>query len=181
MLVTFGLLVLVFIAFTYKPKLTKVHEAIVATHRNVSHIDASIFVKLETENTVLFDVRETTEFEVSHLFGAIHLNPNISAADFESAFGDLVFGKTVVFYCSVGKRSSALASRLQNLIVNSGASDVFNLVGGIFQWRNESRPLVQGQAIKTKKIHPYNKYWARYLSSKRAISYSPEKHNNLLH
>ena len=108
------------------------HEAIEATHRNIAHIDASILLTLEVENTVLFDVRETVEFKVSHLIGAIQLDPKINPEEFKSAYSHLLLDKTVVFYCSVGKRSSALASRLQNVIIDSGAIDVFNLIGGIF-------------------------------------------------
>ena len=170
-----GLLLLAFVAYTYKPKLTKVHEDIAATYRNVSHIDAEIFSKLKSEDLVIFDVREFVEYEVSHLQGAIHLDPKISAFDFEAIHSHLVEDKTVIFYCSVGKRSTALASQLQPIIVNSGAIDAFNLIGGIFQWRNDSRQLVRAQERKTTKVHPYNKYWARYISSKRAISYRPEK------
>lgn len=170
-----GLLLLAFAAYTYKPELIKVHEDIEASYRNVSHIDAEIFSKLKSENLVIFDVREPVEYEVSHLVGAIQIDPNIGTAEFETNYGHLIEDKTAIFYCSVGKRSSALASQLQDVIVVNGATNVFNLIGGIFQWHNESRQLVQGRAKQTKKIHPYNKYWARYITNKKSVSYKPEQ------
>jgi len=169
------LLLLAFFAYTFKPELIKVHENIEATYHGVSHIDAEVFSKLEPEKIVVFDVRELIEYDVSHLQGAIQLDPEISDLEFETTHGHLIEGKTVIFYCSVGKRSSSLASQLQNAIFTSGASNAFNLIGGIFQWHNESRHMVRGQARETTKIHPYNKYWARYISHKGSISYTPEE------
>ena len=170
-----SLLLAAFIAYTYKPQLTKLHESIETTYRNVAHIDAQIFSKLNTDKLVVFDVREPNEFADSHLAGAVLVDPNISALEFERSYGDTLEDKTVVFYCSVGKRSSALAAALSEVLIDNGASNSYNLIGGIFQWRNDSRPLVQANGIATTKVHPYNKYWARYISNKKAISYSPIK------
>jgi len=166
-----------FVAFTYKPPLSKVHESIEASYQNVAHIDAEVFSKLDKRQLIIFDVRELAEFRVSHLQGAIQIDPDISVQEFEINYADLLADKTLIFYCSVGKRSSALASKLQQIIIDSQAVSAYNLIGGIFQWRNDARQLVESELRTTTKIHPYNKYWSRYITNKHAISYIPTVNN----
>ena len=72
-------------------------------------------------------------------------------------------GKTVVFYCSVGVRSSALAESVKADLLAAGTKEVVNLEGGIFGWHNQSRPLVD-KSGPTTFVHPYNAYWGRLLT-----------------
>jgi len=111
---------------------------------------------------IVLDVREPQEFTVSHLPGAVRVDPNISTADFINTFASKLKGKTVILYCSVGYRSSKLASQIQQSLAKVGVKGVYNLRGGIFSWHNAGRSVVQGDA-ETKYVHPYSKRWSQYL------------------
>jgi rhodanese-related sulfurtransferase len=118
---------------------------------------------LQTEPSVtLLDARSAEEFEISHIPGAIRVDPNISPAEFGRDFGDLAKGRDVVVYCSVGARSTALAHRLQRSARAVGAKSVCNLSGGLFRWHNEGRPLVRHDE-PAESVHPFNDYWARFI------------------
>ncbi len=111
---------------------------------------------------LLIDVRTQAEFAVSHVPGAVRVDPAIGTAAFFERFGRQAAGKTVVVYCSVGVRSAQLATRVGDMLSKAGASGVFNLKGGIFAWHNTGRPLVAGNA-QTSDVHGYSGRWARYL------------------
>ena len=140
---------------------------------NISHIDGNNFSKLNHEKTIVFDVREQHEFDVSHLPQAIQVDPEISNQSFISNYKEQVTGKNIVFYCSVGQRSSVLASRLKTSLIEQGATKVYNLKGGIFRWSNEKKELIQNKK-PTQFIHPYNPLWGLLLDDKKAIRFQPE-------
>lgn len=104
---------------------------------------------------VLFDVRQPDEFVVSHLAGALQVNPDTKL---DVLRAQLTTNRPVVVYCSVGYRSSELARRL----LKAGITNVFNLEGSIFQWANEGRPVVNTNGIAAK-VHPYNERWSTLL------------------
>ncbi len=74
-----------------------------------------------------------------------------------------VNGKTAVFYCSVGVRSSRLAERVAQGLKARGAVAVDDLAGGIFAWHGEARPLVDAKG-PTDFVHPYDATWGRLLA-----------------
>ncbi len=111
----------------------------------------------------LFDVRERSEFDVSHLSEAERMAPNISTAAALGQIGARAEGSVIVFYCSVGQRSSRLAARAQHGLETLGARAVFNLRGGIFAWHNDARPLVD-RFGPTPYVHPYSEAWRRLLT-----------------
>ncbi len=103
---------------------------------------------------VLIDVRTPQEYAVSHLKGAVRAQ---TVQEVES----LVHGDKdvpLVLYCSVGYRSSQLASAL----MEAGFRHVRNLEGSIFKWANEGRPVYRdGKAVHA--VHPYDEDWGRLL------------------
>jgi len=108
---------------------------------------------------VLIDVRESAEYKVSHLPGALNGG---SPAEVLALVRDLPSNRPVVLYCSVGMRSSQAAAAL----MDSGHTHTFNLEGSIFKWANEGHPLVSnGQP--TLAVHPYNEEWAVLLEESR--------------
>jgi rhodanese-related sulfurtransferase len=120
---------------------------------------------LATRNKpVLLDVRTKAEFDVSHLEGAIRVEPGSGPAAIS-----IPKDQPIVTYCSVGYRSAAFAKKLGEAGYRNGT----NLEGSIFRWANENRPLVhEGQP--TDKVHPYNRLWGILLDkSHRAML--PEK------
>jgi rhodanese-related sulfurtransferase len=106
-----------------------------------------------TEPTLL-DVRTAEEFAVSHLPGAIRVDPERP----DLRFLELAERSPVVVYCSVGYRSAAILDDIRAL----GLGEVYNLRGGIFAWANEGHPIVRDQAPASS-VHPYDAIWGRLL------------------
>ena len=152
--------------------LDRIHDGIEATHQRVDHISADQLIALPTDKVVLFDVREADEFAVSRLPGAIRVDPEMDEYEFEDRFAGILEGKTAVFYCSVGVRSSILAERVADLIEDTTDKAPLNLIGGLFQWSNENRAMVSTGGEPTSAIHPYDSYWGRLIENRQAISYT---------
>lgn len=115
------------------------------------------------EPPVLLDVRTRAEYDVSHLPGAIHVEPGSDPATV-----NLPRDRPIVTYCSVGYRSAALAERLRA----AGFRDVVNLEGSIFRWANEGRPLECDGGLTTT-VHPYNATWGLLLQPARRAPVVP--------
>ena len=107
---------------------------------------------------VLLDARETKEFNVSHIENAINGGFN----KFDSKKVATIVpdkNKKIVVYCSIGIRSEIIGDKLIKL----GYKNVFNLYGGIFQWKNNDCKTVNSKNIETDSIHTFNKQWSVYL------------------
>lgn len=113
---------------------------------------------LREGDVLLLDVREKDEFSVSRIPGAQRVDPDTWTSTFLKGFKDKARGKTVVFYCSVGVRSSRLAASVQTGLKESGARAVYNLDGGVFAWHNAKRPLVNANG-PTDYVHPFDSHW----------------------
>lgn len=155
--------------------LQSIHKNLTKDYNTIKHLPAkSLLNDLQTEerdNWLIFDVRQRQEFEVSHIAGAHHLNPNTWLNAFMKNYGSTVKGKQVVFYCSVGVRSSKMASYLKDELMKRGARDVYNLKKGLFSWANKGHPLQNANGT-TSFIHPYNNHWGQLIQSKEMQSYS---------
>ena len=145
-------------------ELDDIHQSIEKKYTKVQHIDGQTLSELKQSGVLIFDVRKPKEFEVSHLTNAIQVDPDISESDFMNLFENDLKGKIAVFYCSVGRRSSELISRLAN---HEKHTKMVNLEGGIFKWTNKNMP------VKGVGVHPYNWYWSRLIDDKDKILYSP--------
>jgi len=154
--------------------LKSVHQSVVEDYATVQHLTAgSLADRLKrSKDIVLFDVRERQEFAVSHLPGATRVDPGVWQRTFLKRYGDRVEGKTVVFYCSVGVRSSKLAANLQDALAARGAKAVYNLQAGIFNWHNEKRPLTSG-AAPTSFVHPFDDHWGQLVTRQNLLRYKP--------
>jgi len=110
----------------------------------------------EQKELVLLDTRSLKEFQVSHLKGS-------EFVDFESFEASNIMhipkSSTVVVYCSVGYRSERIGERIKEL----GFKKVFNLYGGLFQWKNKGYTVVNNQNQATDSVHAYNRLWGQYL------------------
>ncbi|MEM6491501.1 MAG: rhodanese-like domain-containing protein, partial [Pseudomonadota bacterium] len=103
--------------------------------------------------------------------GALRLDPDADADAFMAQYGALIAGRDVIFYCSVGVRSSRMAERLAPVL--GDARSVANLEGGVFAWHNQSRPLEDAQGA-TPFVHPYNRSWGRLVDRRDFIRRTPE-------
>ena len=124
----------------------------------VTVAEAEVELDAHREDWLVLDVREPDEYAVSHLPGAIRVPPNADAKTFLQTVGDRLADKRVLFYCSVGQRSSKLASRMQDVVGEAGGTGIANLRGGIFCWFGEHGPLVNDDG-PVDRIHPYSAVW----------------------
>jgi len=137
-----------------------------AKFSDVDHIEPAELAKWQAagRKPLLLDVRAPEEFDVSHLAGARRVDPGAGA----TAIAGVPKDQLIVTYCSVGYRSGAFAERL----VAAGYTNVHNLLGSIFQWANEGRPLVNRDGPATT-VHPYDKTWGKLLDAKRRAKTAP--------
>lgn len=111
---------------------------------------------------VLLDVRSPEEQATSQLPNARRVDaarPNVPSLAIPS-------DATVVVYCSIGLRSAAIVEKLEA----AGATNVFNLEGGIFDWANQDRPMVRGSE-KVDEVHPYNRFFGLFVRKDRRAAY----------
>ena len=94
-----------------------------------SLIEQNIWLKI-------VDVRLDTEFNTSHIPGAI----NVCACDPDNMLRELDPNDEILVYCRSGLRSAAAMKFLNE----NGFSKVYNLVGGIVAWENAGYPVVNG-------------------------------------
>jgi rhodanese-related sulfurtransferase len=129
----------------------------------------AMLLTAEPDRIMLFDVREPPEFTVSHLPSAVLVPPrtHVALSKVQDALARQPAVEVVVFYCSVGVRSSALASHVYRASDGNGTRPVpriANLAGGLFRWVNDGRPLVNGQDCgATTAVHPFNRHWGQFL------------------
>ena len=110
------------------------------------------------DSLLLIDARAPQEYQVSHLQGA-HNAPTSSQA--VKLLSQAPTDQTIVVYCSVGYRSSALVRDLMRL----GYKQVANLEGSIFEWANKGFALFRGND-PVSVVHPYDTSWGRLLDRK---------------
>jgi len=109
------------------------------------------------KDAVLLDTREQGEFDVSHIPNSVCTGYKDFNTD---ALKDISKTDTIVVYCSVGYRSERIGEKLQKM----GYSNVFNLYGGIFEWKNLGNTVVNADGSETEKVHTYNKSWSKWLT-----------------
>jgi len=111
-------------------------------------------------NAVLLDARELKEFQVSHLKNAIcvgydNFDLKATIKQFPNKQQD------IVVYCSLGIRSEDIAEQLQN----AGYTNVKNLYGGIFEWKNKNFPIIDADDNETEQVHTFSKEWSKWLKN----------------
>ncbi|KGL61583.1 MULTISPECIES: rhodanese-like domain-containing protein [unclassified Polaribacter] len=115
---------------------------------------------LATTNAILLDARETKEYEVSHIKEAICVGYD----DFKlkETLKKLPKEKDIkiVVYCSIGIRSETIAYQL----IKEGYTNVYNLYGGIFEWKNNNFQVIDSLGNYTDKIHTFDSDWSKWLT-----------------
>jgi rhodanese-related sulfurtransferase len=115
--------------------------------------------QLEKEKgIVIFDAREKREYDVSHLKNAIYVgyesfDLNVIKNKFDNK------DQKIIVYCTLGIRSEDIAEQLKA----AGYSNVFNLFGGIFEWKNNGLPILDNTNSETENVHVCSKFWSKWL------------------
>ncbi len=112
----------------------------------------------KNSNSILLDTREIEEFNVSHIEKAVFVgyskfDPKIVLEQCPNKEAE------IIVYCSLGVRSENIGEKLQKL----GYSNVRNLYGGIFEWKNKGNVVVNNQGKITEEVHAFSKMWGKYL------------------
>jgi rhodanese-related sulfurtransferase len=115
----------------------------------------------------LLDTRQQEEYAVSHLKNAMW----VGFKEFElDSITAKISNKNseIVVYCSIGVRSENIGEKL----LKAGYTNVKNLYGGIFQWKNEGYPVYDLDEKKTEKVHAFSKHWGKLLKNGEKV-YTP--------
>jgi len=113
-------------------------------------------LKPKLNEVALLDTRAREEYEVSHIRGARFVDYD----GFEvEQVKDIPRDQEVIVYCSVGYRSERVGEKLQK----AGYTNVKNLYGGIFGWKNEGNEVVGPHNQPTDSVHTYNRLWGKWL------------------
>jgi rhodanese-related sulfurtransferase len=109
-------------------------------------------------HVLLLDTREKEEYEVSHLQNALWVGDKTFELD--SVTSKITDKDTeIVVYCSIGVRSENIGEKLKE----AGYSNVKNLYGGIFEWKNQGYPVYGPEGNETEKVHAFSKHWGKLL------------------
>lgn len=118
-------------------------------------------------HVVLLDAREREEYEVSHLQNAVWVGDRTFELD--SVTPKIPDKNTeIVVYCSIGVRSENIGEKL----TEAGYTNVKNLYGGIFEWKNEGFPVYDPEGNETDKVHAFSKHWGKLLKKGEKV-YGP--------
>lgn len=130
-----------------------------ARHPDVPWVTADALSQwlTDTPPPLLLDARAEAEFRVSHLEGAVRVDPERPDV---ARLPRPARGRRVVVYCSVGWRSGDVAAILRG----AGWTEVYNLRGGLFAWANAGRAVVGEGAPR---VHPFDATWGRLLDPSR--------------
>jgi len=109
-----------------------------------------------SDSVIILDTRSAAEYSVSHIAGAQFVN--YDELD-EAQLNSLDKNRPVLVYCTVGYRSEKVGEQLQKL----GFKKVYNLYGGLIQWKNAGRQVVNADGIPTDSIHGYSPAWGRWI------------------
>ncbi len=101
-------------------------------------VDPAKFEELTKQpETFVLDVRSGFEFGGDKIAGA--RNIIFTSKDFKQEAEKLDKGKTYLVYCATGSRSAGAVSVLKAL----GFTKIYNLKGGIDNWKDAGKPVVR--------------------------------------
>ena len=131
-------------------------------NNTVDYISVDSLRKMEPP--VILDAREKGEFEVSHLKNSVWVG--YKTFDIDQVL-EIFPNKDVpiVVYCSLGVRSEDIGEKLEK----AGFTNVKNLYGGIFAWKNNGYPVYDSDQKETEKVHAYSKYWGSFLTNAEKV------------
>lgn len=153
-------LLLLLLILNYSIKAQPNLDALLKKHNSesVPYIHVNELAKENLNEIVLIDAREKKEFDVSHIENAVfsgydYFNLKKTTKNLNNK------SQKIVVYCSLGIRSEDIAEKLKN----AGYTNVFNLYGGIFEWKNHAQKVVDKNEKETDKVHTFSKDWSKWL------------------
>lgn len=113
---------------------------------------------VENSEFIILDTRPEREYEVAHLPNA----KRVGYKDFDlKKVSHLDKDQKILVYCSVGYRSERVGEQLQE----EGFTQVYNLYGGIFDWKNKGYIVHNANQLPTDTVHAYSQKWGKWLKN----------------
>ena len=116
-------------------------------------------LKMDMSDYLILDTRKKEEFDVSHIPGAVWVSEKVDENIY--AFAKAKKDQPIVVYCSVGIRSEDFGERLKKV----GFTNVKNLYGSIFAWKDEGSEVQNNKKQPTDSVHVFSKVWGKYLKT----------------
>jgi len=118
------------------------------TAEPVAVTPATVARWLEEGDVVLVDVRETKEYDLEHIAGALLMPLSSLEADLFPAVTD----KPLVLHCAIGKRSAAAA----RMLLKAGHAKVLHMEGGLTAWKSAGLPIEEAveEVVEAEKVAP---------------------------
>lgn len=112
----------------------------------------------DTYKYTFLDARELNEFNISHIQNATCVGYDyFDVSIIEKQLKDK--STPIIVYCSVGIRSEHIGEKL----IKAGYTNVQNLYGGIFEWKNQNKKVYSKNNNETDSIHTFSKEWSKWL------------------
>lgn len=89
---------------------------------------------IDNNEVFLLDVRTQEEFDERYIEGAI-LIPDY---ELESRLDEVPVHEKILVYCRSGRRSVTA----RNILIDAGYTNVYNMLGGINDWKDAEYPVV---------------------------------------
>lgn len=124
----------------------------------LSHTVAEVNAKnTPYDSSIIYlDAREIVEYNTSKIPKALWVGYN----DFNLARVEKIDkNQNIIVYCSVGYRSEKIAEKLKM----DGFTHVSNMVGGLFEWVNYNKKVVDSKNNQTTNIHAFDQEWGKWL------------------
>lgn len=116
-----------------------------------------------TKDAQLIDVRTPGEFEAGHIENAKNINWNDD--NFMAEVANLDKTKPIFVYCLSGGRSGSAAKALRK----EGFTTVYEMPGGMMEWRSKKMPLATGQAAPAPSAEMTMEQYEALLNSDKTI------------
>ena len=99
--------------------------------KDINVISDTQFIEIQDTDYILVDVRTIEEYESGHIQDAV--NFDFYSKSFQNDILSLEKSASIVLYCRTGVRSASSCQLMSEL----GFKKVYNLVGGIFEWKGK--------------------------------------------
>ncbi len=104
--------------------------------------------KINHDNAIVLDVRESSEYETGHIIDSQHIPLNSLSNNLKRL--EKHQQQAIIISCASGSRSAQACNTLKK----NGFEQVFNLRGGVMAWQNAGLPLTRGGEKKKTKNKP---------------------------
>ncbi len=153
------LIVIGLLCFTHTVKAQNSVSELLKLHNteSIPYITVEALAQQDTE-AILLDSRELKEYNTSHLENAIHVGYDFF--DITKVIETIADKSSkIVVYCSLGIRSEDIAEQLKK----EGYTNVYNLFGGIFEWKNNDFAVYDINNEPTEDVHAFSNEWSPWL------------------